>query len=274
MAEEERSEYLTPLQRFGVEVREIRRGRKITQKGLGLASGYSEAYVSKVEKGVMMPSETFAQKCDTVFQTSGLFTRLRELVQNGDNPSWFIPYLQLERKASRILDFSATCIMGIFQTEDYARAIFRAGHPRHSLEAVQAKVMARIARREILERQNPPMLWVVLHEACLRTVVGGRSVMAAQLMHLMKSAESPCVDFQVIPFSAGAVAAHMLPFTLLTFDNAPTVLYVEDPQGGKLYQSSETMGSFSENYDRLRSHALAPDDSLEFIEKLSKDYLQ
>lgn len=133
--------------------------------------------------------------------------------------------------------------------------------------------MARLARREVLRKQNPPMLWVVLHEACLRTSVGGREVMAAQLAHLLQAAEAPGVDFQVIPFSAGAVAAHLFPFTLLTFDTAPTVLYAGDPQGGKLYRSADMVASFSQNYDRLRAHTLAPDDSLALIAQVRKEHL-
>ncbi|MFB7909533.1 helix-turn-helix domain-containing protein [Kitasatospora sp. NPDC056076] len=273
MTRDERPEYLTPLQRFGHEVREVRRGRNITQKGLGMATGYSEGYVSKVEKGTMMPSERFAQKCDLVFQTHGLFTRLREGIAESESPPWFVPYLQLEWTSAGIFDFSATSIMGIFQTEDYARAIFRAGHPRESPEVVHGKVVARMARRKLLEKPDPPMLWVVLHEACLRTLVGGRSVMAAQLEHLLRSAESPAVDFQVIPFSAGAVAAHTNPFTLLTFESAPTVLYAGDPQGGKMYRSSELVTRFSQNCDRLRAHALAPDDSLTLIDQVRKEHL-
>ncbi|MFE3653368.1 XRE family transcriptional regulator [Streptomyces kasugaensis] len=273
MIDVERSGYLTPQQRFGATVKDVRIGRKITQKQLGTYSGYSEAYVSKVEKGTMKPSQQFAEKCDAMFQTRGMFGRLLGDIERDDNPSWFVPYLEREREASRVLDFSTTSIMGIFQTEEYAHAVFRAGHPRESAESIHTKVGARLRRREILEKHNPPMIWVVLHEACLRTVVGGASVMAAQLDHLILSAESPSVDFQVMPFSFGAAAAHVPAFTLLTFDDDPTVVYADDPQGGRLYQQCETVDAYYEHYDRLRSHALAPTDSLIFIDKIRKEYL-
>ncbi|QHC20907.1 helix-turn-helix domain-containing protein [Streptomyces sp. GS7] len=273
MAEDERLGYLTPLQRFGATVRDVRTGRKITQKHLGTYAGYSEAYVSKVEKGTMKPSQRFAEKCDCVFQTRGMFVRLLGDIERDDNPSWFVPYLEREREASRVLDFSTTSIMGIFQTEEYAHAVFRAGHPRESAEFIHTKVGARLRRRDILTQDNRPLVWVVLHEACLRTVVGGTAVMAAQLDHLVLSAESPSVDFQVVPFSVGAAAAHVPAFTLLTFGEDPSVVYSDDPQGGRLYQQPETVALFSEHYDRLRSHALAPTDSLTFIDKIRKEYL-
>ncbi|ANW21951.1 helix-turn-helix domain-containing protein [Streptomyces clavuligerus] len=267
------AEGLNPLERFGLEVREVRTGRKLTQKQLGKAVKYSDGYVSKVEAGLLMPSERFARGCDLVFATNGLFLRLLRRVEEGDHPSWFVPYLQLEWKAVRILDFSALSIMGMLQTEEYARAIFRAGQPREVPEVINGQVAARIRRRGVLEQERPPAIWVILHEACLRTVVGGSGVMARQLEHLIRMAESPNVDIQVMPFSAGAAGVHTLAFTLLVFNDESTALYVDDvPQGGRLYRSEPNVGIALENYERLRAHALSPDDSVALIKSAHKEY--
>ncbi|MFI6288435.1 Scr1 family TA system antitoxin-like transcriptional regulator [Streptomyces sp. NPDC051018] len=273
MRDAEPGQSLNPLERFGLEVREVRRGRKLTQKQLGRAAGYTDGYVSKVEAGALMPSEKFAHGCDLAFGTHGLFARLLRRVEEGEHPSWFVPYLQLEWKAARILDFSTTSIMGMLQTEEYARAIFRAGHPREAAEVIQGKVSARMSRHEVLQREQPPTLWVILHESCLRTVVGGPVVMAGQLEHLISMAASPGVDLQVIPFSAGAAAVHTLAFTLLAFDDGPTALYADDvPKGGRIYRSPDTVSAAVENFDRLRAHALPPDDSVALMTAVHKEY--
>ncbi|WP_310724596.1 helix-turn-helix transcriptional regulator [Streptomyces sp. N2A] len=267
------SEHLNPLQRFGRDVRQVRLARKLTQKHLGKATGYSEGYVSKVESGTLLPrpSEKFAKGCDTAFGTGELFTGLLRRIDEGDHPSWFVPYLNLERKASRILDYSANLVMGILQTEAYARAIFRASHPREDTDLIEGRVAARLRRRELFALDNPPLLWVILHEACLRTDVGGAEAMPEQLEYLLTVADSPHIELQVLPFSAGAPAVHM-PFTLLTFDGSPTVLYADGPQGGKLYDSAATVASYVDSYDRLRAHALSPESSLALIKSLSKEY--
>ncbi|MGW2405354.1 helix-turn-helix domain-containing protein [Streptomyces sp. NPDC001739] len=267
------SEHLNPLQRFGRDVKQVRLARKLTQKHLGKVTGYSEGYVSKVESGTLLPrpSEKFAKGCDTAFGTGELFTGLLRRIDEGDHPSWFVPYLNLERKASRILDYSANLVMGILQTEAYARAIFRASHPREDAELIDGRVAARLRRRELFDLDNPPLLWVILHEACLRTDVGGADAMPEQLDHLLTAAASPHIELQVLPFSAGAPAVHM-PFTLLTFDGSPSVLYADGPQGGKLYDSAETVASYVDSYDRLRAHALSPERSLALIKSLSKEY--
>ncbi|WP_245689138.1 helix-turn-helix domain-containing protein [Streptomyces chattanoogensis] len=269
---EDFSQPVGPLQRFGADVRRVRLGRKITQKQLGRTSGYSESYISQVESGKLLPSEKFANACDLMFGTNGLFAGLLHRIEEGDHPSQFVPYVHLERKASGILGFSTTRVMGLLQTQEYARAIFRAGHPCVTDEAIEGKVAARIRRREVLNQDRPPTLWTVLHEACLRSHVGGPTVMASQLEYLVELAARPGIDLQVIPFAAGAAAAHSVAFTLLAFKDSPTVLYADDPQGGRLCRRAAPVATAMQNYDRLRAHALPPDESLAFIKTVCEEY--
>lgn len=268
------SAHLNPLQRFGRDVKQVRLARKLTQKNLGRAAGYSEAYVSRVEAGKLLPrpSDKFAKGCDIAFGTGELFSDMLRRIDEGDHPSWFVPYLNLERNASRVLDYSTSLVSGILQTEEYARAIFRSSHPREEAEVIEGKVAARLRRREVFELDTPPLLWVILNEACLRTVVGGADVMAGQLEYLVTAAASPHVKLQVMPFSAGAPAAHAKPFTVLRFTDSATVLYTETRVGGRMHDSARTVASALDDYDLLRAHALSPDRSLTLIKTLAKEY--
>ncbi|MEU9487168.1 helix-turn-helix transcriptional regulator [Streptomyces decoyicus] len=267
-------EHLNPLQRFGRDIKQVRLARKLTQKHLGKATGYSEGYVSKVESGTLLPrpSEKFAKGCDLTFGTAELFAGLLRRIEEGDHPSWFVPYLNLERKASRILDYSTDLVMGLLQTEDYARAVFRAYFSREDEEAIEGKVTARLRRREVFERATPPSFWAILHEACLRTVVGDAEVMAGQLEFLLTAAASPHIKLQVMPFSAGAPAAHAKPFIVLRFTDSRTVLYTETRVGGRMHDSEQTVDAALDDYDLLRAHALSPDRSVTLIKALLKEY--
>ncbi|MFE7284391.1 helix-turn-helix domain-containing protein [Streptomyces noursei] len=265
-------ENLNPLQGFGSDVKRVRLGRKLTQKHLGKIAGYTDSYVSLVEAGKQMPSARFAEGCDLAFGTNGLFAGLLKRIDEADHPSWFVPYLEQEKKATSIHDYSIQSIMGMLQTEAYAHAIFRAGFPHAAADIIQGKVDARMDRRAVMERENPPTLWVVLHEAGLRAAVGGPAVMAGQLGHLINASERPNIDIQVITYAAGAAGVHVLPFTLLTFSSSPTVLYSDGPVGGKLYDKAKTVANAVRNYDRLRAHALPPDDSLALIKDLYKEF--
>ncbi|MEV1005762.1 helix-turn-helix transcriptional regulator [Streptomyces sp. NPDC049881] len=256
---------------FGEDLKEVRLGRKLTQEHVATGTGFSRTYVSKVESGSVFPSDKFASKCDLVFGTHGMFERLRRRIVESDHPSWFAPVVQMEREATRILDFSATLVMGLLQTEDYARAIFRSANPRASEEVIEAKVAARLRRREVFEREDPPELWVLITESCLRCQVGSADIMKAQIGHLITCTDSPYINMQVLPLSAGAPNGAMESFTLLTFDNAPTRLYSDGPAGGSVYESPQVVRSNVSSYDRLRAHALSLNASLDFMEKLLKE---
>ncbi|MEU7432589.1 DUF5753 domain-containing protein [Streptomyces sioyaensis] len=178
----------------------------------------------------------------------------------------------MERKAARILDYSTNLVMGILQTEAYARAIFQGYFSRGEEEVIEGKVTARVRRRDVFDRDAPPYLWSILHEACLRTIVGSVEVMAGQLEYLLTAAASPHIKLQVMPFSAGAPAASTRPFTVLRFTGAPTVLYTETRVGGRMHDSARTVDAALDDYDLLRAHALSPDRSVTLLKTLLKEY--
>ncbi|QTI90924.1 helix-turn-helix transcriptional regulator [Streptomyces sp. AgN23] len=256
---------------LGAEVRTWRLQAELSQRELGLRANYGQQYVAKVEAGERLASVEFADACDQVFGTPGTFARLRKRASQHGYPDWFVPYVQLERQAVSILDYSAKLIMGMLQTAEYARAVFRAVHPRESVSEIDAKVERRLRRREVMEKEKPPLLWCVLDESCLRTAVGGAEVMAVQFAHLVKQAESPHITIQVLPFAVGAPPAAES-FTLLTFDEGADVAYADTAMAGQLVDSAEAVANATATYDRLRAAALHPDESLAMIRKVMEEY--
>lgn len=246
---------------FGREVLESRKHRGVTQAQLAEAAGYQAPYVSKVEGGQQLGSELFARCCDEYFGTPGYFQRLRRRVAQHGHPTWFLPYLQLEKRATEILDFSSFLVMGILQTYEYAWELFRAHSPRDSFDETKAKVESRLERRHVLERSDPPLLWVVLDEGCLRRAVGEPAVRLGQLQHLLSVAESPHVTLQVLPYDSGAPPASES-FTLLRFKEAPEAVYSEARDQGNIMDSPGKVQSASADYDRLRSEALSESRSV------------
>ncbi|WP_431774972.1 helix-turn-helix domain-containing protein [Streptomyces cucumeris] len=256
---------------LGAEVRTWRLQAELSQRELGLKANYGQQYVAKVEAGERLASPEFADACDQIFATPGTFARLRQRASQHGYPDWFVPYVQLERQATGISNYSATLVMGMLQTPEYAREVFQAVHPRERASEIDAMVEGRLRRREVMEKDSPPLLWCVLNEACLRTVVGGAVVMAAQLAHLLKEAESPHITLQVLPFAVGAPPAAES-FTLLTFDEEPNIAYADTATAGQLIDSPEAVASATATYDRLRAAALHPDGSLSMIRRVMEEY--
>ncbi|MEU4211252.1 helix-turn-helix transcriptional regulator [Streptomyces sp. NPDC026206] len=257
---------------FGGEVRAWRTDRGLSQRELGEAAQYGQQYVAKVEAGERLGSSEFAKACDEVFGTPGTFARLRKRAARRGYPAWFESYVRLERRAAVIQDYSTNFIIGILQTEAYANAVFRKAHPRDDLDLTAEKVARRLKRREVMQGENPPLLWVILDESCLWRMVGSPEVMREQMAHLIEQGESPHVVLQVLPFRSGAPASHMAFIVLKFADDEPDVLYVENPVDGHVIDSPDTVANANVTYDRLRADALSPEESLAFIRKAVKEW--
>lgn len=265
------SEPANGLEWFGREVDEALKHHGKTAAALAEHTKYKPPYVSKVRHGKAMPSPEFAAGCDTFFGTSGYFTRILERISQLGHPEWFVPYVDLEREAAGIEDYSCSFLMGLLQTPDYAEAVFRAAHPRETADQIKGRAEARLRRRRILEREAPPLLWVIVHESVLRTVVGSASVMAAQLEYLALWAASPNVTVQVLPFRAGAPSSG-LPFTLLTADDGARSLYSETTGQGYVQDSASVVRDWSATYERLRASAESEERSLSLIHSIMEEY--
>jgi transcriptional regulator with XRE-family HTH domain len=262
------------LQWFGREIEAALIHRGATQRELADATGYKEPYVSKVKNGKALASPQFAEGCDRFFNTSGYFARMLVRIAQHGHPEWFVPYLRLEEKAAQVLDFSPFLIMGILQTPEYAEALFRAAHPRDTDDMIKEKVGLRLHRHGVLERPEPPLLWVVLDESCLRREVGGPAVMQGQIEHLLGEAQTPNITVQVLPFDSGAPPAAEA-FTLLTLgddDGQTAVLYSEAQGLGRVIDSAGVVATGTERYARLRADALSPEKSLRALREAIKEF--
>ncbi|HEV2370526.1 MAG TPA: helix-turn-helix transcriptional regulator [Streptosporangiaceae bacterium] len=144
-------------------------------------------------------------------------------------PRWLELYVGLEEAASVIRTYELQFIHGLMQTEDYARAVILIANAHVSAEEVDRRVSARMRRQKLLTNPGAPELWAVLDEAALRRLPGGRSVIRAQLEHLLQMTDLPNVTLQIVPFRIGSHAAAGGPFTILRFPepDLPDLVYLE-----------------------------------------------
>ncbi|MBB0244936.1 helix-turn-helix domain-containing protein [Streptomyces alkaliphilus] len=257
---------------FGEEAKTLRGVLGLSQSAFAEKLHYQQAQVSKVENGSVLASEAFAAAMDRVAGTPGVYTRLRAKLSKRGHPDWFVPYVALEESASAVTDYSCTFLMGLLQTPEYAAAVFRAAHPHETDEQIGEKVETRLLRRAVMDREHPPLLWVIVHEAVLRAEVGGRKVIIDQLDYLAERMASPYITVQVLPFSAGASPAE-LPFTLLSLNGQPHTVYTETAtHGGQVEDGAGVVASAVAMFDRLRMTALSEQESLTLIRKVMEDH--
>jgi hypothetical protein len=114
-----------------------------------------------------------------------------------------VEFLEAEADAEGIWIWDPQVIPGLFETEDYARALLQAWVTRFALPSgeVDRRIQTYRLRQEILTRDAPPRVSVVIDESVLRRKVGEPTVMRTQLDHLAKISELPNVEIRILPFN-------------------------------------------------------------------------
>ncbi|MFY1599231.1 helix-turn-helix domain-containing protein [Micromonospora sp. WMMD737] len=186
-------------------------------------------------------------------------------------PEWFEFYVGLEAEAASLRTYEVEAVPGLLQTEAYAREVFRrtAGE-----DGIERKVAARLHRQNVLHRDNPVELSVVLNEAVLCRPVGGNAVMADQMAHLAKVSQLPNVTLQVLPFSAGGHPAMNAPYVVLTFaDTADAaVVYLENLTMGLALEEAGQVRGYSLVHEEMCRMALGPEASLTRLMEASRHF--
>lgn len=261
----------SPLGVFGAEVRHQRERTGLSQRELGKKISYSEQAVGMIESGRRRPVVDFAQRCDDVFGTDGLFARLWALVRNANPQGWFAEYLEAEKRAVTLRIWEPEWIPGLFQTEQYARALITA-YQTHEDDEVEERVAGRMVRQQHLLRPDGPDIWMVVGEGALRRHVGGARIWRAQLEHFIATVESSRRwVVQVLPFVAGAHALSDGALSIVSFADSPDLVYADGPGVGQMLDLVADVRDYRFRFDHDRIKALSPAESLEFIKDLTKD---
>jgi transcriptional regulator with XRE-family HTH domain len=205
---------------------------------------------------------------------------LIQLARDARKPGWWHsfrdvlsnPYevfIGLESGAASIRNFEALVIPGLLQTADYARELSRSGAYELDRGEVEGRVDVRMARQEILAREDRPRLWTVIDEAVIHRLVGGPEVMRTQLRHLADCAGQGKTTLQIVPYSAGGHAGTTGPFIILDFPEPtiPPVVYIETLAGDIYLEEHPDVSRYTIAFERLLAVALPPDDSVRLIEQ-------
>jgi len=166
---------------------------------------------------------------------------------------------ELESEAVAIRTHEPLFIPGLFQTADYTRSIFT--NPDLGFANIEEGLAFRMARQDILTRDNPPSVHAVIHEAALHMRFGGAEVAREQLLHLIELARLPNVTVQIYPFSARAHAvltgnfAHIVPAN----PRLGTVV-VEQLLGSHYLAQQHQLEEYDALFARIADIALAPVD--------------
>ena len=271
--------------RLALELRRLRESAKLTCEEVAERLECSASKISRVETGRVSVSPRDVRDMLQIYgvppdQRESLVQLARDSRQKGWWHAYsdsiqphFATYLGLESAASEIRIYEVSLIPGLLQTEDYARAVIRAGMVNSPAEDIERRVSLLMARQPAVVRDDPPKVWAVLDEAALRRRVGGSGLMRLQLEHLLAQAALPNVAVQVIPFAGGAHPAMGRPFIILVFPERvdTDVVYLEDLTSALYLEDVAEVDRYNVFFNHLRATALSFDDSAALITSVLKE---
>ncbi|AZS86085.1 XRE family transcriptional regulator [Streptomyces griseoviridis] len=234
----------------------------------GVAVGYGEDMVYKLEGGKRIPRPEFLDRADEVLEAGGLLAAMKEDVAKVRYPKKVRDLAQMEAKAVELQLYDPLNIHGLLQTPEYARALLLMRRPAYNEDEVERFIAARVARKAVFERELAPELSFVLEEWTLRRPLGGKARLRGQLEHLAHIGQLRNVELQVMPMEREEHAGLAGGIEVLKFEDGSAVGRSPAVAGGRPVSELKQLRILELRYGIIRAQALTPRESNAFIEQL------
>ncbi|WP_237330289.1 helix-turn-helix domain-containing protein [Streptomyces sp. BA2] len=240
-----------------------------TQRSLAERFVVGEEAIASIEQGRRPLKMDLAIQLDELLGTNRtLETAVDNMPEVDLVPRWAEEYMDLEREALALSWYDNQVLPGLLQTPDYARGVFHNEVPALTEDEIELRVAARMERREILSRREPPTISFVVSEVTLLDHLGGDEVYIEQLRCLRESAALPGVALQVMPVGRSFHAGLSGPFTLIETPDHQRLGYTEAQRGSQLIADPDEVSILERKYAMLRSQALNPEETRALLDRL------
>ncbi|GGP70082.1 helix-turn-helix domain-containing protein [Saccharothrix coeruleofusca] len=270
---------MTPTAKQRRLARRLRRMRLQAGKTVDDAAsqiGCKHPKISKIETNLLGVKPDEVQLLCRLYGASDHTTEsMVTLARNAKKRGWYqsyhgvanpenIDFVELETDSVSVSNFEIDLIPGLLQTQDYARAIFRAGLPGATNDTIEQRVELRTTRQQrVLD--GDLSVWAVVTEAALIRPMGGREVHLAQISRLTELSGLPNVQFQVVPTRAGSHMAMGVPFSCFRFDDGFGAVAIDHLTGTLFLEEDADVERYRLAFQHLCSAALSPQDSLALL---------
>jgi transcriptional regulator with XRE-family HTH domain len=248
---------------FGRQMRRDRlaHGWSITE--LAKRTGVNGAHLGRIESGLRPPSVRVADALDKAFpERRGWYLLWLDDIRSAPEvPATFRSWSDYEDQSATLRLWTPLIVDGLFQTEDYARALIAVTGVTGEVTA--ARLGARMERqRRVLGRCR---ISYVLDQSALYRLVGSPEIMEAQLRHLLDVAVMPNIVLQVMP----EVAHDAMAANYVLADDA---VWSEHVVTGGVYTDPAIVAAVATRHDILRGECLKVSESLALIERLAEQW--
>jgi transcriptional regulator with XRE-family HTH domain len=273
----------TQRTQLGAELRRVRMLAGLSGRKIARATGLSQARVSRIERGVSVPSlpeaAAWAAAAGVSDDRRAVILALAEAAVNEvatfrARLSHGLAAVQdsvrdLEASARVIRNFQPGIIPGLLQTADYARRIM-AFADITSGGGYGAAVAARLSRQQALHDPARSFEFLVT-EAALRYRPGPPATLTAQLDHLAAVATLETITFGVIPADAQMHAITRCCFILYEdrTGDQPPVAAVETPHASLHASDPADVALYRDQLARLRESAVNGAGALNIVRSIA-----
>lgn len=282
-----------PRRQLGRYLREAREAANLTLEQAATLMEWGKSTLQRLEKG--QTERVRVREVEDLCELYGVdeekAAALKGLAQQAPARSWWhaygdlIPagfnlYVGLEAAARELTVYQPLVIPGLLQIADYARTLDRSYFPEDTDTELDRRVELRIQRQAIiLRKRSPAAASVVLHEAAIRTRVGDRRVMAAQLRHLADISTRGNIELRVLPYRAGIPLGMPLPpFVVLEFGTdtldrpiEPTIVFAESFTGSMYFERPGDVDRYRNAFRWVREAALGLQPSRDLLRELARE---
>jgi transcriptional regulator with XRE-family HTH domain len=240
----------TPREQLGSKLRHLRLRAGLSGDALAEQAGLSQSKVSRVERGLSLPSvDELRAWTGTTQATTDELTEIAGLVEQVAATSWRILHrlglsekqreiAELEQQAASIHTFQPVVVPGLLQVAEYARRTMSMGY---SGEADAKAVVARIERQSILYDTSKQFDFLIT-EGALRWCPQDFD-MRPQLDRLMSVSSLPNVNVSIVPFENARtvflnqfVIWHLEAETVVSAETYSAELWATEPHDVARYQ--------------------------------------
>lgn len=262
----------------------LRTRRGLRMEEAATAVGLTLAQVSAAEHGRHPLGEQEVGRLLTLYGVHDWHEaqHLQSLVRGERSPGWFdeppIPLwmgaaLDAEDRASLIYSYGPHYLPPLLHTRAYAEAAVRASqHPGATPEQLRGGADLIMRRQELLRRDEPPTLWVVLdRKTLLDPPLAGVEARLAQIDHLIDAAKEPRITLQITRPSAVTQYLYQgAPFTLTRFPEAQRadLLTLHMMHGPRMVSDRQQVEDYHVAFARLYISAHPADVTIEVLAEI------
>jgi transcriptional regulator with XRE-family HTH domain len=263
--------------RLAAELRRLRERAGLTGDDVAKKVKWSASKVSRIETAQTSPRASDIRKLLALYGIEGRFAdELLALALEAARKGWWETYspalppeysalIGMEAEAKSALSWAAQIVPGLFQTGAYARAVTNGYLERIDPvppSETRRRVEVRLARQQVLMRDNPLELCAVLDESVLYRRFGDRDrdVMKDQMEKLLELSERDNISLRILPLDGrhpiGTGAFVLLHFGDVHHVTHEDVVYIESLTGGLYVEEEDEVYRYRRSFDRLSELAL------------------